>query len=135
MIREVIDSDIDSIVRLWHDTSITREWNDPLKDINFCRDANSSTLFVLCEGKAIKGTVMVGEDGHRGWVYYLAVANTDQGKGYGRLLMDAAENWLRIRGVWKLNLLVRSDNHVATGFYDSIGYKDTNCRCFQKVLD
>ena len=68
------------------------------------------------------GSVMVGFDGHRGWVYYLAVAETHRGKGFGEGLMRAAEHWLIDRRSPKLQLMVRSDNSAATGFYKAIGY-------------
>ena len=50
---------------------------------------------------------MVGHDGHRGWVYYVASDPEHRYKGYGRAIMDAAEDWLRARGIEKLQLMVR----------------------------
>ena len=50
---------------------------------------------------------MVGHDGHRGWVYYVAVDPASPGKGFGRAIMDAAEDWLRETGIQKLQLMVR----------------------------
>ena len=53
---------------------------------------------------------MTGFDGHRGWVYYLAVAPDRRGQGTGSALMAAAEGWLRERGLPKIQLMVRGDN-------------------------
>ena len=53
---------------------------------------------------------MVGHDGHRGWVYYVATDPDRRAKGYGRAIMDAAEDWLRAAGIAKLQLLVRREN-------------------------
>ncbi len=78
---------------------------------------------------------MVGEDGHRGWVYYVAVEPAVQGQGIGRRIMDAAENWLKARGIRKVNLLIRSDNVPVRDFYERIGYADTRTCCLQKVLE
>ena len=69
----------------------------------------------------IAGSVVVGFDGHRGWVYYLAVDPAARGAGLGRTLIAAAEAWLRIRGAPKLQLMVRSDNAAALGFYEALG--------------
>ena len=64
---------------------------------------------------------MVGFDGHRGWVYYLAVDPGRRRRGLGRSLMAAAEDWLMVRGAPKLQLMVRSDNEAAVGFYQRLG--------------
>ena len=72
---------------------------------------------------AIVATAMVGHDGHRGWVYYVAVDPDRRSKGYGRAIMDAAEDWLRAAGIAKLQLLVRRENAKANAFYQSLGYR------------
>jgi ribosomal protein S18 acetylase RimI-like enzyme len=65
---------------------------------------------------------MVGHDGHRGWVYYVAVTPSARGRGHGRAMMGACEAWLVERNVPKLNVMVRDDNASARGFYTSLGY-------------
>lgn len=133
-IREFTDDDLDQVVALWTSTGVARSWNDPVHDIRFCQKSSSSTLLVLADESVVKGTAMVGEDGHRGWVYYVAVEPAEQGKGLGSLIMNAAETWLKSRGIWKVNLLVRSDNSPVQAFYENTGYRDTETRCYQKVL-
>jgi ribosomal protein S18 acetylase RimI-like enzyme len=76
---------------------------------------------VLREEGALAASVMVGCDGHRGWVYYLAVAPERRRAGLGRRMMDAAEAWLRARGAPKIQLMVREDNKDALGFYEALG--------------
>ena len=73
----------------------------------------------------IVSSVMVGFDGHRGWVYYLATdpARRGRGRGIGQALMAAAEAWLVARGCPKIQLMVRGDNLDAKGFYAAIGYE------------
>lgn len=66
---------------------------------------------------------MVGHDGHRGWVYYLAVARAHQRLGVGSELMRAAEDWLRKMGAMKLQLMVRRENESALDFYEDVGYE------------
>ncbi len=65
---------------------------------------------------------MAGHDGHRGWLYYLAVDPLMQHKGLGRETVRAAEEWLKARGVWAINLMIRNDNIAARGFYEALGY-------------
>jgi ribosomal protein S18 acetylase RimI-like enzyme len=66
---------------------------------------------------------MVGADGHRGWVYYLAVDPGRRGRRHGEAMMRAAEAWLEARGMPKLQLMVRTGNDAVVGFYQAIGYK------------
>lgn len=133
-IRPVADADIADLVALWQAAGVSRPWNDPHHDIAFARNSPHATILVGSEGGRLVASAMVGEDGHRGWVYYVAVLPGMQGGGAGRAMMDAAERWLAARGIWKMQLLVRADNAQACGFYEALGYKDTGTTCFQKVI-
>ena len=66
---------------------------------------------------------MIGYEGHRGWVNYLAVKPALQGSGLGRQLMQRAEQELLQVGCPKLNLQVRETNQQVLDFYNAIGYK------------
>lgn len=135
LIRDIRDEDIEQVIALWHAAGVARPWNDPMKDIAFARrDVHSTILVAVLDGR-VAGTVMVGEDGHRGWIYYVAAAPEHQGSGLGRSLMNAAEDWLARRGVWKMQLLVRDDNAKVKDFYRHLGYQDTRSTCFQKVIE
>jgi ribosomal protein S18 acetylase RimI-like enzyme len=134
-IRIITDADVTSVVALWHAAGITRPWNDPLQDIAFARrNPHSTILLAFIEGE-IAGSVMVGEDGHRGWVYYVTADPERQGTGLGRAVMTAAEEWLAKRGVWKVQLLVRGDNAKVQAFYAHLGYKQTDTVLFQKIIE
>ena len=78
-------------------------------------------LVALVEGDVV-GTVMAGYDGHRGWIYSLAVAPDTQRGGYGSKLMAAAENLLSQLGCLKVNLQIMEGNEQVRGFYEAIGY-------------
>ena len=133
-IRAVEDDEIEPVVELWRRSGLLRPWNDPYKDLAFARSQETSIVLVAVDEQAIVGTAMVGQDGHRGWVYYVAAEPDRQGEGIGRQIMDAAERWLMERGIWKVQLLVRSGNDHARGFYEKLGYVDTGSTCFQKAL-
>ena len=77
---------------------------------------------------------MVGYDGHRGWIYYLAVKTEYQKQGYGKKLVEEAENWLKVRNVPKVNLMIRNANKAVKEFYESIGYKDDEVITMAKWL-
>jgi ribosomal protein S18 acetylase RimI-like enzyme len=133
-IREITDDDIDQVVEVWTTSGVARPWNDPATDIEFARRGPHSTILVGVFAGRVVATAMVGEDGHRGWVYYVATAPERQRTGLGRQLMAAAEAWLAHRGVWKVQLLIRDGNEKVRRFYERLGYRDTKARCFQKIL-
>lgn len=78
---------------------------------------------------------MVGGDGHRGWVYYLATHPDARGQGLGRQLMDAAEAWLRERGLPKIQFMVRRGNDGVIGFYEHLGYETQDVVVLGRRLD
>lgn len=121
VIVEAALQDEAEVVAVWRLCGLTRPWNDPHADFRVALDSGSAGVLLVREGVALGGAVMVGFDGHRGWVYYLAVAPELRGQGLGRALMAAAEDWLRARGAPKIQLMVREDNASALGFYAALG--------------
>ena len=115
-----------AVVALWHDCGLTRPWNDPNADFAQALAGESSVVLVARGNPGVAGSVMVGFDGHRGWVYYLAVAADARRAGLGRALMAAADDWLRMQGAPKIQLMVRADNAAALGFYESLGLEQQN---------
>ncbi len=134
-IDAITDADVEGVVALWQRCGLTRPWNDPHADIALARRCDNSTVLVGRANGAIVATIMVGHDGHRGWVYYVAVDPDCQKRGYGRVIMAAAEDWLRREGIAKLQLLVRRENAQANAFYDSLGFELSTSVMFQKWLD
>ena len=134
-IAPIADADVAAVVALWQACGLTRPWNDPQADIAMARREPNSAVLIGRAGDAIVATAMLGHDGHRGWVYYVAVDPDRRGKGYGRTIMHAAENWLREAGIAKLQLLVRRENVKAGAFYRSIGYAEAQTIVFAKWLD
>ena len=102
--------DRDSLVALWDSCDLTRAWNDPGRDIDRKLANDAQNLLILERAGDIIGSVMVGYDGHRGWINYLAVHASHQRQGFARQLMAEAERRLREVGCAKVNLQVRSSN-------------------------
>jgi ribosomal protein S18 acetylase RimI-like enzyme len=129
------DADVAGVIALWQACQLTRPWNDPAADIALARRGSNATVLIGRGDGLIVATVLVGHDGHRGWVYYLAVDPDHRHKGYGRVMMDAAEDWLSERGIEKLQLLVRADNSQVKDFYQSLGYSMQDRVIYAKWLD
>jgi ribosomal protein S18 acetylase RimI-like enzyme len=126
-IRAYIDEDFERVVALWDTCGLLRPWNEPADDIALCRRTASSELFVGFAGDnedptKLSATVMTGSDGHRGWMYYLAVDPTLRRKGFARAMVRYAEHWLAALGIRKVELMIRDDNEAVRSFYEKIGY-------------
>jgi ribosomal protein S18 acetylase RimI-like enzyme len=134
-IAPIADADIPDVIALWQACGLTRPWNDPASDIALARREPNSTVLIGRDGGAIVATAMVGHDGHRGWVYYVATDPERRSRGYGRAIMHAAEDWLRAAGMAKVQLMVRRENERAGAFYQSIGYAESQTIVFAKWLD
>ena len=134
-IADIRDADVAAVIALWQACGLTRPWNDPAADIALARRGPHSTVLIGRDDNAIVATAMVGHDGHRGWVYYVATDPNLRAKGYGRSIMNAVEDWLRAAGVPKLQLLVRPENAGVAAFYQSIGFGEQQILFFSKWLD
>jgi ribosomal protein S18 acetylase RimI-like enzyme len=121
-VRPFADTDEDAVVSLWRAAGLTRPWNDPHRDIARKKRVQRELFLVAEDDGALVGTAMAGYDGHRGWVYYLAVAPGRQGRGLGTLLMREAEDQLLALGCPKVNVQVRSGNEPVAAFYGRLGY-------------
>jgi ribosomal protein S18 acetylase RimI-like enzyme len=121
-IRSFRPGDRDALIALWQACELTRPWNDPGRDIDRKLAVDPENLLVLDSDGDVVGSVMVGYEGHRGWISYLAVHPTHQRQGLARQLMDEAERRLRNLGCSKTNLQVRNGNASALAFYARIGF-------------
>ena len=92
-------------------------------------------LLVAVDGGEAVGTVMAGYDGHRGWLYSVAVRHTHRRSGIGKLLIAEAEQRLAQLGCTKVNLQVRAGNDAALAFYARIGYVVDDVTSLGKRLD
>jgi len=135
VIAPISDDDISAVVALWQDCGLTRPWNDPAADIALARRGDNSEVLIGRAGEAIVATAMVGHEGHRGWVYYVAVDPAYRQQGFGRAIMEAAEHWLRQRDILKMQLLVRSENTKVQAFYETLGYGVQERIVYAKWLD
>lgn len=121
---DVEDGEVEAVIDLWDRCGLLRPWNDPRRDIALARANPTSRVLVgRLDGRVAAGA-MLGFDGHRGWVYYVAVDPALRGRGFGRMLVEAAEAWFRELGAPKMQLMVRRANAEVVGFYEALGFSD-----------
>lgn len=125
-VRPYVDADRDALLALWHRAALVRPWNDPDRDLDRKLALADGLLLVAQHGDGrdapLIATAMVGYDGHRGSIGYLAVDPDHQGRGHGRHLLEECERRLTAMGCPKVNLLVRSSNASVVAFYEAQGY-------------
>ena len=124
IVRQFTAQDTDQVVALWQECELTRPWNNPLLDIERKQQQDDSLFLVGELDNHLMASVMGGYDGHRGWMYYLAVSPKHQRCGYARELISHLEQKLIALGCPKLNLQIRSDNIAVQEFYHEIGFTE-----------
>ena len=117
------EADEQAVVRLWRQVfAEAPAWNDPTVDIQRKLAVQRELFLVATLESEIVGTAMAGYDGHRGWIYYLAVSPSHHRQGIGSALMRRVEQALADLGCPKLNLQVRETNRGVVAFYRKLGY-------------
>ncbi len=114
----------DAVIDLWNQCDLIVPQNDPLQDIQKKLDFQPEFFFIALVDEQLIGSIMVGYEGHRGWINYLAVLPSFQKRGYGRKLVEKAIVEMRKIGCLKINLQVRSGNASAVEFYKHLGFEE-----------
>lgn len=110
------------VIALWETVfGYEAKHNRPSLAIDKKREVDD-LFFVALDGAVVVGTIMCGYDGHRGWIYSLAVAPSHRRQGLGSRLMSHAEHELGRRGCMKINLQILEGNESVATFYSSLGY-------------
>lgn len=122
-VRPYLDTDQDAVVRLWKQVfNYTQPRHDPVASIRRKLAVERELLLVATDGDRVVGTVMGGYDGHRGWIYSLAVEPEYRRRGIARALVRHLERLLEELGCPKVNLQIFSENDGVVPFYESLGY-------------
>lgn len=115
--------DTDAVVDLWREAGLLRPWNDPRADITRKLAVQPELFRVAVDEGSVVASVMAGYDGHRGWLYYLATAQSHRGRGIAHALIQEVEAKLTALGCPKVQLMVRQDNESVLEFYARQGYE------------
>jgi ribosomal protein S18 acetylase RimI-like enzyme len=123
-IRPYLESDEAAVVELWREVfPDSPPWNRPETNIQRKLSVQRELFLVATVGTQLVGSAMAGYDGHRGWVYYVAVSPRYRRQGIGTALMRSVEERLARLGCPKLNLQVRASNEEVVAFYKRLGYE------------
>jgi len=122
-IRVFNETDSPEVIALWRDVAHgDAPHNDPETAIRQKLAIDPDLFFVADVDGKVVGTVMGGYDGHRGWIYAVAVDSRFRRQSIGSALMHRVEMALIERGCMKVNLQVLASNPGAVKFYETLGY-------------
>ncbi|MCY4112883.1 MAG: GNAT family acetyltransferase [Chloroflexi bacterium] len=116
--------DFEQVAALWREVfAYDSPHNAPALVIRKKLEQRDGLFFVARLGQSVVGTVMAGYDGHRGWIYSLAVLPDQRRSGIGSRLLRHAEARLAELGCIKVNLQIVAGNEAAVAFYERHGYQ------------
>ena len=121
-IRAFHPDDTAAVIDLWVECGLVVPWNNPETDIQRKHQDSCEMFFVGELDSELIASCMAGYDGHRGWIYFMAVRQAQRGNGFASSLVEHAERELIKLGCPKVELLVRNRNIGVMEFYTSIGY-------------
>ena len=133
-IRKYQPHDKEDVIKLWQICELIIPKNIPEKEIEEKMAFQPDLFFVGTINTDLIATIMIGYDGHRGWINYLAVNPKYQRMGYGTLLMDHATKLLKQMGCSKINVQIRNKNISVISFYEKKGYINDDVISFGKRL-
>lgn len=124
IIRPYLESDEKDVIALWREVFPNApEWNEPATDIRRKLLVQRDLFLLAVVDSELVGTTMAGFDGHRGWIYYVAVRNPYRRQGVATALMRHAETALANLGCLKVNVQIRTANQEVVSFYKQLGYQ------------
>ena len=111
------------VIELWQQAfGYDTAHNLPSLAIDKKLTVNDGLFFVATDNNAAIGTILAGYDGHRGWLYSVAVHTDYRRHGLGSSLVRYAEQALTALGCMKINLQITGGNDAVVGFYEALGY-------------
>ncbi len=134
IIRVYEKKDENEVIKLWKICNLIVPKNDPKLEINSKVSFQPDLFFVGVFQKKLISTIMVGYEGHRGWINYLVVHPDYQRRWFGRQLMKYATNILSNMDCQKINIQVRESNRSVIQFYKKLGFTDDEVLSYGKRI-
>ena len=125
----------DGVKALWREAfPDPKAWNEPEFAIPAKLAMQPELFMIAIEGEEVIGSVMAGYDGHRGWLYAVAVRESHRRRGIGSALIQEAERRLQALGCGKINLQIQPANVSVEEFYRRLGYGVENRISMDKLV-
>jgi ribosomal protein S18 acetylase RimI-like enzyme len=123
-IRLVKSKDKDQVLALWTKIFPTEKYHNKPNIAFDQKIKHKDNLFFVAErNNTIIGTILAGYDGHRGWIYSLAVEPAYQRQKIGTHLLTKAIEELKKQGCLKINLQITGETSPLVDFYKTLGFR------------
>lgn len=124
-VRPCRDADLSAVIALWQQLPgiILRTEDSPAAIERFLIQGRGSAWVAEVNGQVV-GAVLMGQDGRRGYLYHLAVAELWQRLGIGWALVDAVLEELAALGITRSHVMVLADNADARAFWERLGWRE-----------
>jgi ribosomal protein S18 acetylase RimI-like enzyme len=122
-LRAYREEDFAALMALWNACGLLKPHHDPRREVSLVQHAANAEIFLAFLDDRLAGSIQIGHDGHRAWMYRLGVAPDLRGRGIARALIGHAESWSIARGLPKLMLMIRDGNESVMGLYRRLGYE------------
>lgn len=123
VIQAYQDQDKSGLLALWEEIfPAGSPHNDPQISLENKLRVNRDLLFVAIKNEEVIGSVIGGYDGHRGWIYSLAVSPPLRRGGIASALMHVIEEKIKALGCLKLNIQVVASNDDVVALYKELGF-------------
>ena len=132
-IRPFVIEDYDAVYALWMSCKNMgfNNLDDSREGIARLLKRNPTTSFVAVEDDRLAGVILSGQDGRRGYIYHMAVAEAHRRQGVGAALVERCLAAMKAEGINKVALLVFKYNDAGNAFWERQGFglrEDVNYR-------
>ena len=132
-IRKMTVSDYEEVYGLWLSCKGMglNDLDDSREGIARFLDRNPETCFVAVEEERIVGTILVGNDGRRAFIYHTAVHPDFRRRGIGAALAEEAVRALKALGINKAAMVVFAGNEAGNAFWEEQGFTARPDLCYR----
>ena len=125
-IRPMRPEDYDAVYALWMSSPNMgfNNLDDSREGIERFLRRNPDTCFVAMAGGELAGVILAGQDGRRGYIYHMAVAEEHRRNGVGTALVERCLDALKAAGIHKVALLVFRYNEAGNAFWEKQGFTE-----------
>ena len=123
-IRAMTIQDYDLVYALWMNSKNMgfNNLDDSREGVERLLRRNPNTSFVAMDGDALAGVILSGQDGRRGYIYHMCVAEAYRRQGLGSELVIRCLAALKAEGINKAALLVFNRNEAGNAFWEAQGF-------------